>query len=408
MSILILNYVPHRRCPYEQFLRHLGEDLILLTAEDYETEFDPKDYVYFESFPNYRHNNNVELRAMELYERYRYHTIIANAEADIIRAAKLRERFQLQGQNLTSAIQYRDKAMMKHFAQKNGIPTPAFAPIENAFDLIDFISKNGFPVVMKPADGVGSRDTYVLHQETDLKQLLSEGVPSRYLAEGFVEGEVCHVDGIVKDGKIAFICASKYLTEPLSYQNRGYLGSYVLPPTDSLAQRLTTMTEKLIYVLETPENTTFHAEWFHTPDDQIVLCEIASRTGGGKIVESLYHAYDIHLDQAFVQTQCQLPLTFSQPKEQITPVRLTGWVKIPPHAAVFNANPEEPLPAWVIAHEYRGVPGKRYDDPNGVREYIASFIVEGDSTTDVYHKLLQIADWYHENSSWMEWMEQIS
>ncbi|SHE65468.1 ATP-grasp domain-containing protein [Seinonella peptonophila] len=406
MSVLILNFVAYDRCPYEKFLKHSGEDLILLTADEYRHHFDENDYAYIESFRNYRHNGCVELRAIELYDKYRYHTIIANAEADILRAAQLRERFQLEGQKMPSAIMYRDKAVMKELAQKHGIPCPPFARINTSFDLIDFVGQHGYPIVMKPADGVGSRDTYVLHNEGDLRALLYEGIPSNYLAEAFVSGHVCHVDGILQEGEIAFICASKYLTEPIKYQNNGYLGSYLLESTDPLAVRLVTMTEQLLRVFDTPANTTFHAEWFHTDDDQVILCEIASRTGGGKIVDSIHQAYEIHLDRAFVETQCQMDPQLPGKKEEIQPKQLTGWVKIPPHKGVFVANPEEILPPWVKEYEYLAVPGRRYDDPNGVREYIASFIVEGSSETDLYDKLINIANWYHHSSKWEDREEE--
>lgn len=192
------------------------------------------------------------------------------------------------------------------------------------------------------------------------------------------------------------------MTEPIEYQNQGYLGSYILEPTNPLAVRLATMTEQLIRVFDTPENTTFHAEWFHTPDDQVILCEIASRTGGGKIVDSLHQAYEIHLDQVFVETQCGIDPQLPGKKEEISPKRLTGWVKIPPQKGTFLSNPEEEFPPWVKEYEYLAIPNKRYDDPNGVREYIASFIVEGAFEDEIYDKLIRIADWYHQASTWAD------
>src|SRR5690606_30032047 len=130
MSILILNFTSQERSPYEKFLKNTGEDLILLTAEEYADEFNPEDYLYIESFRNYRNNSLVEYRAIELYQKYQYHTIIANAEADIIRAAKLREYLQLDGQSVHSAIQYRDKVLMKEIARKHEIPTPPCQAID--------------------------------------------------------------------------------------------------------------------------------------------------------------------------------------------------------------------------------------------------------------------------------------
>lgn len=402
MSILIMNFVPHDRSPYEQFLKDLGEDLILLTSDEYAQDFNKKDYLYIESFENYRNNQLVEYRALELYQQYPYHTIIANAEADILRAARLRELLNLQGQSVQSATQYRDKVIMKQIAKKNGLPTPPFAAIYDSFDLIQFIEQYQLPIVLKPRSGVGSRDTFVISNREELENLLIKGIPLNYMAEKFVSGDLYHVDGIIYKGEIKFICASKYLNEPIQYHNKGYLGSYILDPINPLAARLCQMTEQLISVFDTPEHTTFHAEWFHTTHNEIILCEIASRTGGGKIVENIYHAYQIHLDQAFVTSQCGLPLSLPGKKEEIQPKKLSGWVKIPPKQGIFLSAPLAQPPEWVKDYQLLAQPGQSFTTPNGIREYIASFIVEGDSELEVYEKLIQIADWFHQTSSWQD------
>ena len=402
MSILILNFVPHDRCPYEQFLKDLGEDLILLTSDEYAQDFNQEDYLYFESFENYRNNQLVEYRALELYKKYQYHTIIANAEADIIRAAQLREYLNIKGQHVQSAIQYRDKVLMKKIAKKHGLPTPPFAAIDNSLDLIHFIEQYQLPIVLKPRSGVGSRDTYVISNQQELEALLAKGIPYDYMAEKFVSGDVYHVDGIIHNGEIVFICASKYLNEPIQYHNRGYLGSYILDPKNPLSIRLCKMTEQLISIFDTPAHTTFHAEWFHTTHNEIILCEIASRTGGGKIVENIYQAYQIHLDQAFVSTQCGLPFSLPGKKDEIKPHKLSGWVKIPPKQGIFVSAPLAQVPNWVKDYQLLAQPGQSFTTPNGIREYIASFIVEGDSELEVYEKLIQIADWFHQTSSWQD------
>ncbi len=402
MSILIMNFVPYERSPYEEFLKKSGEDLILLTSDEYFQDFNKNDYIHIESFENYRNNNLVEYRAIELYKKYRYHTILANAEADILRAAKLREYLGLDGQHVNSAIQYRDKVTMKQIANRYGLPTPPFAAIDDSFDLIHFIEQHQLPIVLKPRSGVGSRDTFVIQTKEELENLLVKGIPTQYIAEKFISGDVYHVDGIIHKGEIVFICASKYLNEPIKYHNQGYLGSYILDPANPLALRLSKMTEQLISVLDTPPNTTFHAEWFHTPHNEIILCEIASRTGGGKIVENIYESYRIHLDQSFVRSQCNLPLSLPGKKDEIKPQKLSGWVKIPPKQGIFVSAPLAQLPSWVKDYQLLAQPGQNYSTPNGIREYIAAFIVEGDSELEVYEKLLQIADWFHQMSSWQD------
>src|SRR5690606_4877229 len=116
---------------------------------------------YIEAFDNYRENGCVELKAIELYEKFQYHTVLANTEADILRAARLRKRFDLKGQSISSAINFRDKIVMKTKAQKHGIKTPPFTKITCAFDLIEFIEEYHYPVLLKPIDGAASQGMFM-------------------------------------------------------------------------------------------------------------------------------------------------------------------------------------------------------------------------------------------------------
>mgnify|MGYP001253799153 CR=1 FL=1 len=401
MSILILNRSPHSLCPYEKFLKPLNEKLILLTANKVAPQFQNLGYDHIESFENYETNGLVELRAIELFEQYRFHTIIAIAEVDLIRAARLRERFHLKGQHISSAIDFRDKVRMKKLAQQADIPTPPITRIEQPIDIIQFTKVHGYPIIIKPVDGVGSKDTYILHNHQDLARFLQQGIPSSYVAESFIKGEICHVDGMIIDHQIQFICASKYINNPLCYNEKGYLGSYILHPQNPLSQRLLRETEKVLQHFQLPPTTTFHAEWFHTPSDQLVFCEIASRTGGGKIIQTVSHAFGVDLFQAFVEPQCNIPYLSTINREIQGPKQMTGWIKIPPKQGIFQWKAQEDLPEWVIEFELLGKIGKSYDSPNGIGPYIAAFVVKGDSENDVTQKLINIAEWFHQSTKWV-------
>ena len=399
MSILILNRSPHSLCPYEKFLQPLNEDLILLTSDTVAPQFQNRGYTYIESFPNYEVNGLVELRAIELFQQYRYRAIIAIAEADIIRAAQLRERFHLEGQTTSSAIRFRDKTLMKKIVQEANIPTPSIIRLKQPIDLIQFIKTHGYPIIIKPVDGVGSKDTYLLRNRNDLIQFLEKENLTAYVAENFIDGDIYHVDGVILNKQIQFICASKYINHPLRYNEKGYLGSYILHPQNPLAKRLLKQTKKILQHFPIPTTTTFHAEWFHTPTDQLLFCEIASRTGGGKIIQAVAHAYGVDLFQAFVEPQCNLPYALTT--DQQSPQQITGWVKIPPKQGILKSIPSEEPPAWVIEYELVGEVGKSYHDPNGIGQYIAAFVVKGESEKDVNQKLIKIAEWFHQSTKWV-------
>lgn len=401
MSILILNIKTHERCPYEAFLKDLGEDLILLTSAKEAAGFDSRDYIHIETFENYRENGCVELRAIELYERFPYHTIFANTEADILRAARLRKRFNLKGQTPSSAINYRDKVIMKTIAKQHGIKTAPFAKLTSHFDLIEFVERFGYPVLLKPIDGAASQGMFIIKDQTDLKYRISHVLPHNYKAEKFIEGDICHVDGIVQDGKLRFICASKYLNEPINFLDSGFLGAYTLQPENPLSIRLVMETQKVISVFDTPENTIFHAEWFHTPDDQIIFCEIASRTAGGITVEMIERSYGINLYRAFSEIHAGLPLTLPSNHDQMRPKQLAGLMQIGPKSGFLASAPKVSPPAWIKDYQLLTQPGQKFNrDLDTIREFIAALVVIGETEERVKERLIQGFDWFHDQSDW--------
>jgi hypothetical protein len=400
MSILILNAVSHADCPYDELLGDLGEELVLLTDSKYADGFPKQKYAYIEAFDSYDVNSNVELRAIELYETYQYHTVIALKEMDIIRAASIRDWFDLKGQRSDSAEQYRDKVRMKEVAGKNGIPVTKFRRIHSSFDLIQFVQEHDFPVVVKPVTGRGSTGTSVLENKEALSRFIAKGVPLEIAVEKFVEGEVYHVDGIVQEGQLAFISASKYYDAPLHFHTTDYQGAFLLTPTSSIAERLVDMTKKLITSLATPEFTTFHAEWFHTPDDRIVLVEIASRTGGGRIAQMNEHAFGANLLEASLRLQCGKTVPVPSVEKQKNPDILAAWMILPPKKGTLLSLPTEQPPSFVVEYKSVGKIGQDYGDPVSQVDHIASFVVEGANEEELQKRAQAASDWFHERVSW--------
>lgn len=400
MSILVLNSVPHRRSPYEKFLKELNEDLILLTAEKHKEGFSEKDYIHIESFDHYDENGFVDLRAMELYDKYHYHAIVNCYEYDVLRAATIREALQLPGQGIRSAHMYRNKLLMKQIVQKNEIPTPAFCEIITPLDLIQFIEQHGYPVLIKPIKGAGSRKIVTLNNQQDLRQFLSQGLSPDTMVESFVKGDIYHVDGIVVNGKIEFICTSKYLNALYQYKSGTFTGGYLLHPTNPLSIRMAERTKQVVQALDTPSNTTFHAEWFYTPNDEIIFCEIASRPGGGRINETLIHTFGVDLFQTHVRSLMGLPQPLPKTEDDLQGRKLSGRVLILKKEGRFLSAPKEDPPSWVVHYELTAKPGDYVDLPKDCVDLLAGFVVEGATEEEVHERLNFISDWFYHSSQW--------
>ena len=107
--------------------------------------------------------------------------------------------------HITSGFQTEDmprikyKSKMKKYYQKAGIPTARYHLVtDDIRKCRTFIKKVGYPVVVKPDNGVGAAATYKLKSDEELVAFMAsrpEGVP--YIMEEFVNAEVNSYDAII-------------------------------------------------------------------------------------------------------------------------------------------------------------------------------------------------------------------
>ena len=145
--------------------------------------------------------------AFFIFKHGRIDWLESNNEYWLERDAKLRTAF-----NITTGFQESDmprikyKSKMKEFYTKAGIPVARYHLVDNLKNCRAFIKKVGYPVVVKPDNGVGASATYKLKTDADLEQFMEsrpEDVP--YIMEEFVPAEVNSYDAIIdSNGKPIF------------------------------------------------------------------------------------------------------------------------------------------------------------------------------------------------------------
>ncbi|WP_242218895.1 acetyl-CoA carboxylase biotin carboxylase subunit family protein [Bacillus cereus group sp. BfR-BA-01380] len=400
MSILVLNLSSHNKVPYEEWLSSLGEDIVLLNASKRVEEFKNKNYAYIEGFENYEINNFVEARALELHKKFKFRRVIAISELDLIRASYLREAFEIPGQKTDSAQIYRDKVKMKKKAMESNMQVPTFSKITNALDLIDFIDKNGYPVVVKPVDSAGSVGTSVLKNESDLKVLLTSGIKENLEVEQFIKGDMYHVDGVIVNNQIIVNWPSIYVNGCLAFQEGKYLGSHMLHGNNPLTMRLKDFVTNILKSFPTPADTAFHAEVFHTDDDELILCEIASRVGGARVNDVIEYAFDVNLLKVWVQSQCNVENIDKYYNKEVLPNKLYGWIIIPPKNGTFISPPDGDPPIQVVDYQVTAAKGQKFNGATMSVDKVASFIVSDTNEDLLKSKIIKLAEWFEKNSIW--------
>ena len=124
----------------------------------------------------------------------------SNNEYWLERDAKLRTEF-----NITSGFKNEDiprikyKSKMKEFYTKAGIPVARYHLVTDDIESCrEFLKVVGYPVIVKPDNGVGAEATYKLSCDEDLVNFMNTrpaGVP--YIMEEFINAEIYTYDAII-------------------------------------------------------------------------------------------------------------------------------------------------------------------------------------------------------------------
>ena len=131
----------------------------------------------------------------------------SNNEYWLERDAMLRTDF-----NITSGFQNDDmprikyKSKMKQFYEQAGIPVARYHLVKDLKGCQKFIKEVGYPVIVKPDNGVGANNTFKLKSDEDLANFmdyLPDDIP--YIMEEFIQAEVNSYDAIIdSNGKPIF------------------------------------------------------------------------------------------------------------------------------------------------------------------------------------------------------------
>ncbi len=112
--------------------------------------------------------------------------------------ARLRTDFNVTTGMQTDRIGFiKDKSLMKKMYQDGKIPTARQSKVTTREAALAFIDKVGYPVIVKPAIGVGAADTWKLKNEEDLNAFYKALPEIPYVMEEFMVGDLCSYEAIM-------------------------------------------------------------------------------------------------------------------------------------------------------------------------------------------------------------------
>ena len=123
----------------------------------------------------------------------------SNNEYWLEQDAHLRSDFNIAGGfRVEDVPRIKYKSGMKEYYRRAGIPTARFHMVGDAAGCRAFIKEVGWPVIVKPDNGVGAVATYKLENEEQLDAFLSERDGRfPYIMEEFIDGQINSYDAII-------------------------------------------------------------------------------------------------------------------------------------------------------------------------------------------------------------------
>ena len=409
MTVLVLH---HRgslaATPYDTWLADYDGEVLLLASREYldlvgeDLPTADHGYRHAEAVHDYEVSGRVEARSLDLAREYGVRHVIACQERDLERAAQLRDILGLPGQRLDSVIPFRDKVLMKELVRAAGLETAEQQAVECAADILSFADEHGFPLVLKPRDSASSVGLSIIGSRVELDAYLTDEFDlygphqPNLMAESFVAGPMCHVDGLVVDGRLVMAWPSQYQYTLSSFrEDTGGRLDLTLDVDDPVTGRLIEFTERVLEALPGPRDFTFHAEVFHTPDDRLVLCEIACRTGGAAVRDIIRTLFGVDPSECWVRAQLGLPLPAVLGTERLKPTRMAGQLVLMKRPGRVVAIPEEAPPfPWLEKFRVFVRPGQVMEAASFSGDFMVTAIVSGPDRAACGTRLRQVESWF--------------
>lgn len=352
-------------------------------------------------FKDFNDNPYVEIKALELAKEIGTDCVIALSEVDLLRAARVKDALNPLQSNEEAVLHYRDKFLMKQTLSTNGIKISPMQVVRSSLDIMKFIQKYNYPVVLKPRDGRGSSGVKVIHNHEELKEYLSKKQSSTFynlMVEKYLKADLINVNGLYIKGSPVIISPVLSMVNCLDYlagETMGFLMLSIDNPLYSQAVKLTSdIIEKSL-----PEipNMLFHLEAFIT-EGELVVCEIACRLGGAGVNIELEEAFGIN--PRFEYILSERGAYKDKNITQLKPMRLIGQIDVPPKNGTLHGFPTSTPFPYVNYYQVKARKGENYSSMRMTNAEIVCALVEGKNELELKQRFLEFSEWVDREFDW--------
>ncbi|MDE6598416.1 MAG: carbamoylphosphate synthase large subunit [Clostridia bacterium] len=155
-----------------------------------------KEYYWVSSLENYDEVYRAVAFYIFIYGKVDY--IESNNEYWLERDALLRTAFNVKTGFLQKDIKkIKLKSQMKKYYTKAGVKVAKHCLVKTVKNCLKFTAEVGYPVIVKPDNGVGANNTYKLNNDKEVEEFVLDKPDIPYIMEEYIDAEVNSYDAII-------------------------------------------------------------------------------------------------------------------------------------------------------------------------------------------------------------------
>lgn len=261
---------------------------------------------YYQVYSMEDYNEMVKAMGYFIFHYGHIDWLESNNEYWLEQDAKLRTDFNITTGIHTNHIEdIKCKSQMKKFYEEAGVKTARYHLTTTLEEGLKFIQEVGYPVVVKPDNGVGAAATYKVSNEKELKAFYEQEHPTQYIMEEFVNGLIISYDGIANLNKEVMFETSHVFPNPIMdvVNDASSMHYYSLREIPYDLKQAGQACVKAFYTA----GRCFHMEFFRLLEDKkglgkkgdIIGLEVNHRTPGGYTPDMMNFANNIDIYQIY-------------------------------------------------------------------------------------------------------------
>ena len=218
--------------------------------------------------------------------------------------AQARDGADVPGMGAAAALRFRDKSAMKAALREAEVPCARYARVTSADDVHEFVRQVGFPIIIKPVDGLGTRATWRLGDESELVEALEGLSPSTgrpWQCEEFLVGTEHSFETVTIDGEHVWSSSTDYIPGPLEAMTTPWIQYCVVLPREVEAmERFQEVNHQALDALGMGTGIS-HMELFSRKEGTVAVNEVGARPPGVNIMPLMSAAHGVDFKRAWVR-----------------------------------------------------------------------------------------------------------